>query len=235
MKTTKLLSCLLPLVLLLFTACEKDPDTDDLSVDLVVRTDYMQDAEFVKKPKYFIGDTIYVIGSSKDKKTEKWAYGTNEKAKEMLDLVKDRMDTYGYEVQADTTGVDLRMQITYIEDMYYYLQLYYDYWWDYWENWGGWYWGYYPYYPYPVFYTYKTGSLIIDMVDNKATPIEMSKGKKAKPVIWNTYASGLISGNKNFNQKLVLKAINEAFDQSPYLNIDLILTKIVNSKKTKEL
>jgi Domain of unknown function (DUF4136) len=78
--------------------------------------------------------------------------------------------------------------------------------------WGGWY-PYYPYYPSVGYYSYQTGSLLIEMLDVKnADPIEERIG-----VIWNGAAQGLLEGS--YIQSRAENLINQIFTQSPYLNI----------------
>ena len=37
------------------------------------------------------------------------------------------------------------------------------------------------------------------------------------PVIWHSYATGLLFENSKYNMQLTLDAVNQAFDQSPYI------------------
>ncbi|MEG0648004.1 MAG: DUF4136 domain-containing protein, partial [Bacteroides sp.] len=58
-------------------------------------------------------------------------------------------------------------------------------------------------------------SVLTELVDLKAT-----KGETAKlPVVWNTYISGLLFGNPEFNMQLTIRGINQAFAQSEYIQI----------------
>lgn len=221
MRTLTKFLFVLTLGALAFTSCQKDPNLDDLDNKYIVQTEYKDGTNFSNYSTYFINDTVYVIGGSKDQKVEKWDYATNAKAKGLIDQVTANMNARGYTAQTDTAGVDLNIQLTYIQDTQYFLAGY-NYWWDYWNTWGGWYWGYYPYYPsyyYPVGYAYKVGTFITDVVDNKAAPI-MVKGADnqnhpSKPVVWNLTASGQM-GSTAYNQAVIEWSINQGFEQSPY-------------------
>lgn len=220
MKRLTTLTLLSLSLLIISTSCKKDPDMDKLDNDYLVETNYKQGTDFASKSTYFINDTVYVIGGNGDQKIQKWDYETNANAKAIINTIKDNMSAKGYKNQTDTVGVDLGIQVTYFENLEYFTQ-FYNYWWDYWDYWGGgWYWDYYPYYPYPVYpitYSYQVGSLEIDMIDNKAKPVTINNKKIVKPVIWNSYATGLNSGNEQFDQKLIVQSINKSFAQSPYL------------------
>ena len=81
------------------------------------------------------------------------------------------------------------------------------YWGPYWNDW---------YYPYPVTYSYNTGTLIMEMVNLTDHPEDTSQKVKL-PVIWHSYATGLLFENSKYNMQLTLDAVNQAFDQSPYI------------------
>ncbi|MBP8767895.1 MAG: DUF4136 domain-containing protein, partial [Parabacteroides sp.] len=95
----------------------------------------------------------------------------------------------------------------------------YPYWWwnypGYWSpgywgpGWGNW------YYPYPVVYSYSVGSLLTELVDLDAPAA--SKADAKLPVLWTAYMSGLLSGSDKFDTQLAVRAIEQAFVQSPYV------------------
>ena len=76
-------------------------------------------------------------------------------------------------------------------------------------GWGNW------YYPYPVVYSYSVGSLLTELVDLD-TPAA-SKADAKLPVLWTAYMSGLLSGSDKFDTQLAVRAIEQAFVQSPYV------------------
>ena len=209
-----------------FTSCQKDPSMDDLDNKYIVQTEKASDVNFGKFSTYFVNDTVFVIGGSNDEKTEKWDYEKSTRAKGMIDKVIQNMDERGYTrleraVDGTTPNAQLGLQIVYMQNAYLYYGYGYNSWYDYWGAWnGGWNWGgYYPgYYSYPLAYSYSTGSVIVDMMDNTApVKIAADSHEEGKPIIWNAYASGLLSSNKTYNQNVVEWSIDQAFDQSPYI------------------
>ena len=56
------------------------------------------------------------------------------------------------------------------------------------------------------------------MVDLTAKSADQNK-KVDLPVIWHAYASGLVYNNSHIDMQLTLRAVEQAFKQSPYLNI----------------
>ena len=71
------------------------------------------------------------------------------------------------------------------------------------------------YYPYPVVYSYSVGSLLTELVDLDAPAA--SKADAKLPVLWTAYMSGLLSGSDKFDTQLAVRAIEQAFVQSPYV------------------
>lgn len=209
-----------------FSSCQKDPDWDDLDNKYIVQTEKDSKVDFAKYKTYFVNDTVYVVGGSGNEKTEKWNYKESARARGMIDKVISNMKERGY-VRAEKPGdgsfpdYELGIQIVYMQNAYLYYGYGYTSWWDYWGAWnGGWYWGGYypPYYAFPIIYSYATGSVIVDMIDNKAEEVEVpGEHKPSKPIVWNAYATGQLSTSKKFNQQVVEWSIDQAFEQSPYL------------------
>ena len=69
--------------------------------------------------------------------------------------------------------------------------------------------------PYPVVYSYSVGSLLTELVDLDAPAA--SKADAKLPVLWTAYMSGLLSGSDKFDTQLAVRAIEQAFVQSPYV------------------
>jgi hypothetical protein len=97
--------------------------------------------------------------------------------------------------------------------------------------WWGWY-GWYPYwgccgpgygwgYPsYPVAVRYDTGTLAIAMV-NPISPFD-----NTLPVMWVAGINGLLSGSAASLSARITSSIDQAFDQSPYLNSVLTINPL---------
>lgn len=192
-------------------ACQKEPSTSDLHKDYLVYTAHDTDADFAAVETYFIPDSILVIGSND--KTEYWK---DADALGIVDAVVARMDAAGYVRSEDKQAANVGIQMSFVKQVTYFVGYDNPYWWwyypyywtpGYWGNWGGW------HYPYSVYYGYTAGSLLIEMVDLDA---EEAADRKL-PVIWDSFIGGLLTSDEELNQQRTLAAIEQAFDQSPYL------------------
>lgn len=135
-------------------------------------------------------------------------------AQPLLEKIRSNMSAYGYtEIKPGDPGrpdvalTSVALQTTYVG-------AYYPYWWDYW----GWYpwgsWGY-PWGPgwYPsgiYYYSYDTGSLLINM----STPTASQEG--AVNTVWLGAVKGLLDGTTS-NVQRTATGIDQAFAQSTYL------------------
>ena len=140
-------------------------------------------------------------------------YDTSENFKDFDTF--DNMTKYGYNQVMDKEFADVGIQVSYIESTYYFTNYSSPYWW--WDYPGYWYPGYWGgywnswYYPYTVSYNYTTGSLLIEM-------IKLDTQSKKIPIIWNAYMSGLLYSSNRINLQLAVDAVDQAFEQSSYLN-----------------
>ena len=202
------------LVLFLFTACEKEPNTDDLDDNFLVYTDYDKTEDFGSFTKFYIPDSILLISDSKEAQ-----YWKDDNALRIIKACVNNMEERGYLRVDKKDQADLGIQMSYVEDTHYFTGYSDPYWW--WDYPGYWYPGYWGgnwgggwYYPYPITYSYSTGSLLADMINLKNAP----EGQKEKlTVVWNAYISGLLGGSGSLNVNRTTTAINQAFTQSPYL------------------
>ena len=193
------------------TSCREDPDLGDLSSDFLVFTNYDGKADFNRFTRYYMPDSVMVIGDTKDPE-----YWTGSKAADILKAYEDIMQACGYVRTDDKSEADVGLQISYVQSVAYFVDYRNPYWWNeypgywlpgYWGDWGYW------YYPYPVVYSYSVGSLLTEMVDLSTSP----SADRKLTVVWNSFLSGLLSGSDAFNMELTVRAINQSFVQSPYL------------------
>lgn len=193
------------------TSCREDPDLGDLSSDFLVFTNYDGKADFNRFTRYYMPDSVMVIGDTKDPE-----YWTGSKAADILKAYEDNMQACGYVRTDDKSEADVGLQISYVQSVAYFVDYRNPYWWTeypgywlpgYWGDWGYW------YYPYPVVYSYSVGSLLTEMVDLSTSP----SADRKLTVVWNSFLSGLLSGSDAFNMELTVRAINQSFVQSPYL------------------
>ena len=193
------------------TSCREDPDLGDLSSDFLVFTNYDGKADFNRFTRYYMPDSVMVIGDTKDPE-----YWTGSRAADILKAYEDNMQACGYVRTDDKSEADVGLQISYVQSVAYFVDYRNPYWWNeypgywlpgYWGDWGYW------YYPYPVVYSYSVGSLLTEMVDLSTSP----SADRKLTVVWNSFLSGLLSGSDAFNMELTVRAINQSFVQSPYL------------------
>lgn len=190
------------------TSCEKDPDTDKLDNDYLVYTNYDKGTDFGNMETFHAIDSILIISNE-----VKPSYWKNNNSATIIDAYTKNLEECGFLAVTDNASADMVLQISYISNTYYFNNYGPGAWWNsypgYW-NWGGWGW----YYPFTFVYTYSTGSIIAELVSTVPSAVEKDK----LTVIWNSYICGLLNGN-SLSLSRTLNAINQAFDQSPYLSV----------------
>lgn len=170
----------------------------------IVYTNYDNSYTFAGHSSYAIPDRIIKITDGLieggDPEYVKPVYSD-----EMLNRIKTNMASLGYTLASDTSNADLILMPSAIEVTN--ISYYYNYWWDYW----GYGWGYY--YPYPVTYSYKTGSLFMNLIDR----VDISPDGKRR-IVWTGIINGLLEGSTSDFTRRMNKSIDQAFTQSQYLN-----------------
>jgi hypothetical protein len=122
---------------------------------------------------------------------------------QMINRIKANMTELGYTLVTNVNNADLFLSTAALETTnisYYY---------DWWYSWYGWGW----YYPYPITYSYKTGSLAMNLIDMNDVSAD---GKKH--VIWTSIINGLLEGSSADFSSRMDKSIDQAFAQSQYLH-----------------
>ncbi len=134
----------------------------------------------------------------------------------LLNEIRTNMINYGYQqvdVAVDTPDLAIFTTVLVTEQQGII-------WWDYW----GWYGGWYPWYPcyYPYCgggwypYSYEQGTLAMEMLD----VYSYNPSDSSVSVVWTALANGVLSTSSNTNINLAKNAINQAFEISPYLDIN---------------
>jgi hypothetical protein len=182
------------------------PDGPDYTEDLdVVYTTYNDTYDFGGQATYAMPNKI-VIDIEIDNADTTYVYMKDAFAKPILDAIDANMSQLGW-VKAD---ISTEPDVVLTPGVFTNTTYFYSYWYDWWY--GGWYGGWYGWY-YPPYYTvssYTTGSLIIALADpTEDTPTGRNQAK------WLSVANGLYSGAYDVDR--VLKTIDQAFAQSPYL------------------
>lgn len=207
------------LLILLLASCQKDPDLSKLDDDFVVFTNHDKSANFTSFTKFYVPDSVLVIG-----KSDKAEYWTATEANQIITTLVNGLENRGYTRTMVKDSADIGLQASYIENVNYFANYHEDnpyWWWGYPGYWNPGYWG--PswgsswhdwYYPYPVIYSYSVGSLLVEMVDlMEPTPTADNK----LPIVWTAYMSGLLSGSEKVDILLATRALEQAFVQSPYI------------------
>ena len=165
----------------------------------LVYTNYDDSFNFTSKGTYSMPDKIVkVTGDLTDGETPDYVsepYNT-----EILTLIKGHMSDLGWEYKDDPENADVVLFPAVWSNTT--VVYWYDYWCWYYYYYCGW--GYY----YPYYTTYTTGTMVMLMVptDESIEPV----------TVWTAALNGLVSGNYNISR--ITQAIDQAFEQSPYLN-----------------
>ena len=202
----------MPLLLLsiasLLFSCQPQSSMQD-----VVATYHSPNINFAGYKKYNMPDSVVLVGDQSTQATLSAKYQT-----QILNLINSNMVSMGYIKVANKDSASLVILPTVVINSGSYAvnsgYSIYNYWgwyepdWDY--DWGwdyGWEVGSY--------YTYQTGTILIQMVDN----INPSNNNKKLNSIWAAYINGIIYNNENLTQAINTD-INQAFTQSQYLVIN---------------
>lgn len=190
--------------LLLLSSCQVDGP--DYASDLdVVYTNYVDSYDFASKSTYARPDKIVVdVKISQGDTTI--VYMEDKYATPIFETIDKNMTSLGW------TKVDISNDpnVLLTPALMTSTTVFYSYWYDWWY--GGYYppyWGWY-YPPYVSVSSYTTGNLIMTISDpNIDSPTNSS------PAIWVGSCAGLVTWNYDVSR--VIKGINQAFTQSPYL------------------
>jgi len=208
MKHLKLFALLI-LGSMLAVSCYKNPNTEELSYDLVVATDFDDEADFSSYMTYHISDTIINISN---KPNDSILVGAV--ADQIVDRIKEHMNQRGYVFVEKDQDPDLGLMTTIIQNKNL-GQVCYGWWWGYPGYYPPYWWGY-PgygyYYPFCSYYSYEIGTLNVEMFDLKNA--EENQNIRA---IWNDVNFGVMSKYEQTNVNRALESIDQAFDQSPYI------------------
>ncbi len=192
----------------------------------IVMTQYDVAFDFASNKNYFMPDTIYHVVAEGEKDDVDRSYDDA-----VLDRIATHMNAAGYtrfesDVIPDSVLVDsANVAITVVVTSSEYSGIGYipgggGYWgWYPGWGWGGGYYPGYPWYPgygwgYPYTYSYSTGSLFIEMIEED----EIIHTDEIIPIAWQATINGLLSGSAENTKSRVDRAIDQCFEQSPYLS-----------------
>ncbi|HLT72233.1 MAG TPA: DUF4136 domain-containing protein [Cyclobacteriaceae bacterium] len=190
---------------ILASGCYPLGPEDSEELDIVV-TNFRDAYDFHGKTTYARPDKIVII-TGNQQEGEDPVFIPEATAALILAQIDENMEDLGYQQVDVSADPDLLLTPAAWETTT--IVYWYDYW--YWW-WGGYYpgWGYYPGY-YPGYVSaYSAGTLVMGLID----PVEV--GANGKPLIqWTGAVNGILTGS--YDASRISKAIDQAFDQSPYL------------------
>lgn len=209
-------------------SCNDDRGPQTTAENDVVLTEYDESGNFNSARTVLI---VPYVSELDDNGLSKVIPKTGSLDEVILSTTKDNLEDRGYSVTYDTTEiVDLVVTSYKIKTWNVaYVDSWYDWWGDYW-GYNSWWYGYYPGYsdgyypwygyPYSVSYAYQTGSVFIEIVDNRVvnTPLtaEPSIKPNERPHLWTGVANGIATTTTDENIRMT-NAINQMFIQSPYI------------------
>ena len=173
----------------------------------VAMTNYDKNANFGAFTTFATADTIVYFSDDKQ------ATLSHQFDEQIVKLVTKNFENRGYTLVDTTENPSFVVTISAFSNVNYayYIDNWYNNWSWYWGWWGGPFSPYYPWYPVSV-YSYRTGSVAIDMISTTAR----ADGKVN--VVWTGIADGLLQGSSSFILNRLDKQINQCFVQSPYLS-----------------
>ena len=163
----------------------------------IVFTSYEPDFDFTTANTYSMPDSVVKVTGDGDDDPEfvDEPYNT-----QIINRIESNMETLGWTRVEDPANADLTLfPASWTNTTIYY---WYDYWCWYYPYYCGWGW-YYPGYV----SSFTTGTLVMTLVEDE-NAIEPYR-------VWTGALNGLLSGSYDVNR--VTKAIDQAFEQSPYL------------------
>lgn len=202
------------LVLPALSACYPDGAqyTDDLDL---VYTNYDDKFDFKAKHTYAIPDSVIKITGevfTDPDGDHKPSFMSPTYAVPLLAQIKQNLNQRGWTQVSKLNNPDMVVLVssTTTTNIYYWYDWWYWSWWyPYWGSGWGW---YYPYYPVYVS-SYKSGSVFIQMIDNRPTVTE-----EKIPVEWSCIINGLAEGGSSDIIARLKANTDQAFVQSPYLS-----------------
>ena len=172
----------------------------------VAMTNYDKSADFGAFTTFSIADTIVYFSN------DNGVTLSHQFDQRIVDLVTANFEKRGYVLVDTTENPSFVVTISAFANINYayYIDNWYNNWSWYWGWWGGPFNPYYSWYPVSV-YSYRTGSVAIDMISTAAR----ADGKVN--VVWTGIDDGLLQGSNSFILNRLDKQINQCFTQSPYL------------------
>jgi len=182
---------------LALSSCYPGGDISVSETDIVT-TFRNASANFAAKQTYSMPDSVdYITDEEEETEIDPVV------EQQILSAIERNMDLSGFDLIADPDQADVLVVPMATSSRWVGGGCYYWYW-DYWYGYPGW--------CYPYYYTYKTGSLFIIMVDP-----DHADDDSIKDALWTVGINGLLSSSSNTSVR-INRDIDQAFLQSPYLS-----------------
>lgn len=242
MRTKWLLLFVISLSLVL-TSCYKQQETATLEEYDITFTNYDTEFDFNTYNTFFVRDSVMLYSDYlKDEEIEE--FYTDGTSDEIRSVIINKFKSLGYTEGTDMESSDFLINPSILMNTQTSVTYYPYYWWGYPGYWGwyGGYWkntnvekgtDYYPYYGwYPswgaTYYSYNTGSMVMDMADGKSVMDYFTWLENAGPnpdpneapaveFRWTAKIDGILGDDASYNGSRAVRGFNEAFEQSPYL------------------
>lgn len=184
----------------------------------VVYTDYDPEFAFSEQSTYAIPDSMVLINSQNFSSST----GNNSPdivnpayANPILDEIKVNMDAMGWTQVDKEEDLDVILLVSVTRTT----NLYYNYDWNYWDWWypggvGGMGWYYPRYSPAGYISGYRSGTLMIQMINASDMGVNNNV-----PVVWVGVINGLLEGSTENISNRLIQTIDQVFKQSPYLKL----------------
>ena len=191
------------------TSCYTDYGLTSADYDVVL-TKYDKTTDFQTLTTFSLVDSVFHITGDKDEPDSDLLSRQHDKL--IISTIRTNMLNLGYTEIVDPSdqnkpAVVIAIQVLGTQVDQYYSGGYYPGW-----GWGGWWGGYYP--PYVGKSTYYVGTLYIDYFDVAASESDPNDNLVAP---WYATINGLL--NSGQTEARLTSITNQAFDQSPYLDI----------------
>lgn len=168
----------------------------------IVLTNYDDEFIFEGNKTYAMPDSIVAVTGNLEEGEEP-EFMKEPMNTDILNQIATNLDAMGWQRLDDPEQADVVLfPATWKNTTVYFWSNYWCWWYPYYCGWG-----YYPYYS----TSYTTGTLVMSMIvdgDDYAEPY----------LVWTGAINGLLSGS--YNSSRVKKSIDQAFTQSPYLNVN---------------
>ena len=192
------------------------PKIEDVSIeDLDITVSAVEPGtNFSQFKTYAIPDSVYIIEYDSDG-NQKDSFALESLDDVIIDQVKEEMSKMGYSKVDTSQNPDVGIFVSRISKDHSGIGFTP----GYCSGWGGGWWGYpgygwcYPSYGYEYEYEYKTGSVIVDMIDMGS----INKEENTFTAVWHMLSNGYLSGDNPPSEQRVRNNISRGFEQSQYL------------------